>query len=144
MIFYILIFGLQILTDCFLYAEIKETALPFIRCIDDKQKYEARSEELQQIVKADQRERQDWHSKSNTEMQQVALRDRNRRERVGAIFGEGCFKDAKDYSAAALVFQHGDSPCAVRRALNLAGESPVSKGEAYPCCSEHWTRASNG
>ena len=33
-----------------------------------------------------------------------------RRKRVGEIFGEGCFKTAKDYSAASLIFQHGDTP----------------------------------
>lgn len=40
----------------------------------------------------------------------VAKRDESRRKRVGEIFGEGCFSKAEDYSAAALVFQHGDAP----------------------------------
>ena len=33
-----------------------------------------------------------------------------RRQRVGEIFGEGCFKTPSDYAAAALVYQHGDQP----------------------------------
>ncbi len=40
-------------------------------------------------------------------MAKVVKRDTIRRRRVGEIFGEGCFQTAKDFAAAAIVFQHG-------------------------------------
>ena len=43
-------------------------------------------------------------------MTEVARRDVVRRQRIGEIFGEGCFSKAEDYAAAALVYQHGDVP----------------------------------
>ena len=78
---------------------------PYISCRDDASKDRARSAELQQIVAADQEDRAGNVMKPGTQH-----RDRQRRQRVGAIFGEGCFKDARDFAAAALVFQHGDQP----------------------------------
>jgi hypothetical protein len=76
----------------------------YVSCGDDEVKYQLRSKELQQIVKADQDDRK------GLRFNDTQARDRQRRERVGAIFGEGCFKEARDYAAAALVFQHGDQP----------------------------------
>ena len=76
---------------------------PFLSCRDDMAKYKARSAELQTIVAADQADRP-----NNTLKPGAQDRDRERRQRVGGIFGEGCLKDAKDFAAAALVFQHGD------------------------------------
>lgn len=82
----------------------------FISCRDDKPRLELRSQELQSIVKADQKDRENSQSKTPDEMSTVAVRDEARRKRVGEIFGEGCVSKAEDYAAAALVFQHGDTP----------------------------------
>lgn len=60
--------------------------------------------ELQEIVDADQADR-----KSLELSKQIILRDQKRRMRVGELFGEGCFRESKDYAAAALVFQHGET-----------------------------------
>lgn len=78
---------------------------PYVSCRDDNVKYRLRSEEMRQILKADQDDRTEWGLNEGAQ-----FRDRQRRMRVGAIFGEGCFKEAGDYIAAALVFQHGDQP----------------------------------
>jgi hypothetical protein len=59
-------------------------------------------------VTADQRDRD--VPVDQTDWDQVLPRDLERRRRVAEIFAEGCFKEARDYSAAALVFQHGDVP----------------------------------
>ena len=78
---------------------------PFLPCPQDSSRLKLRSEELQIIVKEDQQDRTppiDW--------QKVAPRDEARRKRIGEIFGEGCFKEAQDYAAAALVYQHGVLP----------------------------------
>jgi hypothetical protein len=81
---------------------------PLKACPSDSQKQTARSNELQEIVKADQADRQlpgdkiDWSK--------VTPADEVRAKRVAEIFAEGCFKSAKDYAAAALVFQHGLVP----------------------------------
>jgi hypothetical protein len=71
----------------------------------DSPVYEERSKELQKIVKADQDDRQ-----TMTIPPEVVLRDTTRRMRVGEIFGEGCMKSAADFSAAALIYQHGSVP----------------------------------
>lgn len=90
-------------------AQASETAsVPFVACPNDPQKQALRSQELQGIVNADQAGRQlppekiDWSK--------VAPADEVRAKRVAEIFAEGCFKSAKDYAAAALVFQHGVVP----------------------------------
>lgn len=87
-----------------LFAAPPDMNKPYVTCRDDNVKYQLRSKELQHIVKADQDDRK------NLQFNDTRARDRQRRERVGAIFGEGCFKVARDYAAAALVFQHGDQP----------------------------------
>lgn len=87
-----------------------ENSQTYQPCQSDKVRLEKRSDELAAIVKADQDDRKDWNSKTPEEMQEVANRDLLRRKRVGEIFGEGCFSKAKDFAAAALVYQHGDSP----------------------------------
>ena len=80
----------------------------FRSCPDDPQKQTVRSNELQEIVAADQADRQipgdqiDWN--------RVSAADEARAKRVAEIFAEGCFKTSKDYTAAALVFQHGVVP----------------------------------
>lgn len=66
--------------------------------------------ELQKVVDADQEDRKDWFHLTPEQMAEVAARDLTRRKRVGEIYGEGCFSLAKDYAAAALVYQHSDFP----------------------------------
>lgn len=77
----------------------------FKSCLEDSERQTLRSRELQTLVKEDQDDRTppiDWV--------RVLPRDEARRKRIGEIFGEGCFKTAKDYGAAALVYQHGNVP----------------------------------
>ncbi len=77
----------------------------FSACHSDLQRQTARSLELQKLVKEDQADRVppiNWNN--------VQFRDEYRRKRVGEIFGEGCFKSSEDYSAAALIYQHGNVP----------------------------------
>src|SRR5690606_89236 len=69
-----------------------------------------RCRELQQLVQDDQKEREDWDQLSEEEKQNVSCHDESRRRRVGERFGEGCFKEARDYAAASLIYQHGDVP----------------------------------
>lgn len=110
--------------------EVNESSdAPYVSCQDDVAKYALRSEELQQLVNADQADRPDNALKHNAQ-----LRDRERRERVGAIFGEGCFKEARDFAAAALIFQHGDRPDHVFQAYVWAKRS-VELGDASPSVS---------
>lgn len=82
----------------------------FKTCSEDKNKLEARSNELASIAQADQDERKNWNQKSSKEIMIVVGRDSLRRQRIGEIFEEGCFSKAEDYSAAALVYQHGSAP----------------------------------
>jgi hypothetical protein len=72
-------------------------------CLEDSALYEARSEELKKLAEEDQADRPGNRLKANAN-----FRDRKRRQRVGAIFGEGCFRSAEDYYSAATVFLHGD------------------------------------
>lgn len=72
-------------------------------CMEDPPKQRSRTAELQKLKEADQADRPD-----NTLKPGALFRDRQRRKRVGAIFGEGCFKSPEDYSVAALIYQHGD------------------------------------
>ncbi len=86
----------------------ENTSTKFSACPEDPEKQAARSNELQEIVKADQEDRKlpgnqiDWNK--------VSPADEKRAKRVAEIFAEGCFKGASDYAAAALVFQHGVVP----------------------------------
>jgi hypothetical protein len=77
----------------------------YLPCDQDPVRQKVRAQELQEIVARDQADRTepvDWN--------QVQPRDEQNRKRVGEIFGEGCFKTAEDYAAAALVYQHGNFP----------------------------------
>lgn len=69
-----------------------------------------RSAELAGLVDDDQKDRENWDNLSDQDKMNVSNRDLKRRMRVGEIFGEGCFKLAADYSAASLIYQHGDVP----------------------------------
>ena len=85
------------------------TESEFIPCSQNEVRLEARSNELQAIMKRDQEDRIDWEQKTFEQMSEVAIRDEIRRKRVGEIFAEGCFSKPQDYVAAALVYQHGDT-----------------------------------
>lgn len=79
-------------------------------CIEQPAKQKSRSRELQILVIDDQSDRHDYAKMNKVQLSQMAENDRVRRKRVGEIFGEGCLKSAADFNAAALIFQHGDSP----------------------------------
>lgn len=87
---------------------VQQVDNPYRSCATDPDKQVARSNELQAIVNADQADRRlpgsqiDWN--------RVSAADETRARRVAEIFAEGCFKSARDYAAAALVFQHGSVP----------------------------------
>ena len=106
--------GVQAVIACLLLSwfpfSLAEAGFVSRSCQSDPSRLQARSKELEAIVKADQADRQDWAGKTPEEMQEVVERDVVRRKRVGEIFGEGCFWKAEDYAAAALVYQHGDVP----------------------------------
>jgi hypothetical protein len=87
--------------------DLSDLAIP---CFRSDARKKLRSQELQDLVNADQADRQDWSKLSSQQLLEVSRRDVARRKRVGEIFGEGCFETARDYAAAALVFQHGDRP----------------------------------
>lgn len=72
-----------------------------------------RSEELQKLEEADQKERQFMVTNleaKGIDTEKLHLNDLSRRKRVGEIFAEGCISTPKDYAAAALIYQHGDVP----------------------------------
>ena len=85
-----------------------------IPCRQDPARLDERSKELSEIVREDQADREGFGPKDTTKTQEdfdrLIARDEIRRKRVGEIFGEGCFAKASDYAAAALVFQHGNTP----------------------------------
>ena len=83
---------------------------PYKNCLEDSARQEARSKELQEIVNADQADRASAPNIPEDQWPNILKRDLKRRQRVGEIFGEGCFKNPSDYAAAALVYQHGDQP----------------------------------
>ncbi len=82
-----------------------QTNASFIPCHLDPSRQKMRSQELKDIAAEDRKARTppvDWSK--------LQAPDEVRRKRVGEIFGEGCFKTAEDYAAAALVYQHGEVP----------------------------------
>ena len=85
--------------------ETTTTGKKYKACNEDLLRQHSRSKELQILVAADQADRQ----APNIDWEQVAPRDERRAKRVGEIFGEGCFVKGADFSAAALIFQHGPS-----------------------------------
>lgn len=105
---YCLLLLVVLITPACVTANRAIASQPFTQCPSDPAKQELRSKELQDIVKADQDDREIPADKINWE--QVLPRDESRRKRIGEIFGEGCLKNEKDYSAAALVYQHGNVP----------------------------------
>lgn len=103
-------FLLLTLIGCSTVPKVVVAPTPYRPCVTDPNRQANESAELQKIVADDQADRKNFLNLSQEEMMAVAQRDVERRQRVGQIFGEGCFKTAADYAAAALVFQHGDSP----------------------------------
>ena len=89
---------------------ISKNSYSYKSCLEQPKKQKARSLELQELVKADQKVRENFVHQSLEEQTSMAEEDRKRRQRVGEIFGEGCFKNIEDYQAAALIYQHGDTP----------------------------------
>lgn len=90
----------------------------YVPCLEDIAKYAARSAELKSLYETDQSERADGTLKPGT-----LERDRQRRQRVGAIFGEGCFKTAADFYNAAMVYQHGGDST-FSQATGMTGLAP--------------------
>ncbi|BCA95887.1 hypothetical protein TUM19329_22480 [Legionella antarctica] len=79
-------------------------------CWEQPKKQALRSKELQKLEKTDQSDRANYFKLSEKGKIKIALADLKRRQRVGEIFGEGCFKTAADFRAAALIYQHGEIP----------------------------------
>lgn len=98
-----LLLSLLFLTGCMTVPARADST--FKQCPDDPERQMLRSQELQTLVKEDQDDRTD-----PIDWVRVLPRDEARRKRIGEIFGEGCFKTADDYAAAALVYQHGNIP----------------------------------
>ncbi|VEG91173.1 Uncharacterised protein [Legionella spiritensis] len=92
------------------FSQPQSTTSRYLPCLSQTDLQQERSRELKTLVDADQKEREDWDKLSEDEKQTVSIHDMARRKRVGEIFGEGCFKSAQDYAAAALIYQHGDTP----------------------------------
>ena len=86
----------------------------FAACLHDPKVQQSRSVELQKVVHADQndyRKEIEAHPDrplNTKKLVKMAQSDLQRRNRIAEIFAEGCFKTADDYSAAALVYQHGE------------------------------------
>lgn len=92
------------------------SAESLVPCARNEKIHAARAKELQKILAADQsddRKKMEEHPERPLDMaklEHMADHDRKRRERVGKFFAEGCLKDASDYAAAAMVYQHGNVP----------------------------------
>ena len=67
------------------------------------------SAELQQLYKADQKDREGPIAQS-IDWTAVSARDAKRRNRVREIIKSGRVRTGKDYERAAMVFQHGSTP----------------------------------
>lgn len=76
-------------------------------CPPDRQL--AASRETDRLFQEDQadRERKDISPK---EWDRIVPRDYQRRTRISELFAAGCLVDAKDFAAAALIYQHGEVP----------------------------------
>ena len=99
-----LILFVLFLTGCTTVPQARANST-FKQCPDDPERQALRSQELRTLVKEDQDDRT-----ASIDWVRVLPRDEARRKRIGEIFGEGCFKTAEDYAAAALVYQHGNIP----------------------------------
>ena len=80
-------------------------------CLNDFKIQKTRSKELAQLLRLDQKERENFDKNiTPSKINESIMNDLTRRKRVGEIMAEGCFKTASDYTAAALIYQHGDVP----------------------------------
>jgi hypothetical protein len=79
-------------------------------CLTNPKIQEARSKELAHLLASDQKEREHFKNMTQSEINIIKREDLNRRQRVGEIMAEGCLKTADDYTAASLIYQHGDVP----------------------------------
>lgn len=78
-----------------------------LSCVDQPVFQTSASAELQKIELEDQADRKG--QMDQIDWKKVTPRDLQRRIRVAELFAAGCFKDAKDFANAALVYQHGDT-----------------------------------
>ena len=76
------------------------------------------SSDLQEIADEDQADRKNFFQMSSDELSDLSSRDAGRREKVLELSRMGCLNTAEDYKAAALIYQHGDSPEDFYRSLN--------------------------
>ncbi len=97
-----LIMSVYLFSCLYFFVDAAKAASEYKPCIQDIKKQAARSEELQKLLADDQKARI-----NNSPTPDIQDLDSIRRKRVGEIFGEGCFKTADDFYAAALIFQHG-------------------------------------
>ncbi len=89
------------------YAHASPPTNDFFPCSDRPEQYAKASAELQKLEAEDQADRQG--SINEIDWPKVAPRDLDRRIKVAKFFAEGCFRDGKDYAAAAMVYQHGNT-----------------------------------
>ncbi len=75
-----------------------------------KRAAEALSQELAELYKADQGDRENWAKMSHDEQMAVTPRDEQRRKRVMQIVRASQLATSDDYYHAAMVLQHGDKP----------------------------------
>ncbi|STX81663.1 Uncharacterised protein [Legionella busanensis] len=90
--------------------EIRANNISLDTCLYKPEIQKEHSTELQAIVRAEQEERENFERKTEVEFEVLLQHDLERRQRIGAIFAEGCLQSASDFAAAALVYQHGDIP----------------------------------
>lgn len=79
---------------------------------------EQASTELQSLSDADQADRV-----NPTDWKRIRAADLKRRTRVAELFASGCIVSARDFAAAALIFQHGDVPEHYLEALLFASRA---------------------
>ena len=82
----------------------------YLPCLEQPELQKMRADELKQMLVDDQAIREKWDEMTENDIVTMLDEDLARRKRVGEILGEGCFKTPEDYMAAALIYQHGDTP----------------------------------
>lgn len=123
------LFNLLMLLCCFNQAWAS-SALLVPGCLQDSKIQAARSKELAQLLMQDQKERTYFNPKMSVQqIKKMVANDLVRRKRVGEIMAEGCFKTAADYTAASLIYQHGDVPMHYYLAFFWANQA-VALGDA--------------
>jgi hypothetical protein len=76
------------------------------------------SSDLKALADEDQKDRIDFFTLSPDELSDLRNRDTGRREKIVELSRMGCIHTAEDYKAAALVFQHGETPEDYLRSYN--------------------------